>query len=42
MLKVGVQKAVRKNLDVQALMGFDDLGNADETFGLQLGAAFRI
>lgn len=42
LLKVGVQKAVRKNLDVQALMGFDDLGNADETFGLQLGAAFRI
>lgn len=42
LLKVGAQKAVRKNLDVQAVLGFDDLGNADETFGLQLGAAFRI
>ena len=42
LLKVGVQKTVIKNLDLTALMGFDDLGDADNTFGLQLGAAFRI
>lgn len=42
LLKVGVQKTLRKNLDLSALMGCDDLSNADGTFGFVLGAAFRI
>lgn len=42
MLKVGGQMTVMKSLDLSAQMGFDDLGNADNTFGFQLGAAFRI
>jgi hypothetical protein len=42
MVKVGGQMTVLKSLDLSANLGFDDLGDADNTFGLQLGAAFRI
>ncbi len=42
MLKVGGQMTVIRSLDLSAQLGFDDLGDADNTFGLQLGAAFRI
>lgn len=42
LLRVGAQKTMMKSLDVTATMGFDDLGDADETFGFAVGAAFRI
>ncbi|MBK7534603.1 MAG: hypothetical protein IPI49_04350 [Myxococcales bacterium] len=42
LLKAGAQYSVRKNIDVSALLGFDDLEEASETFGLTLGAQIRI
>ncbi|MEZ4359685.1 MAG: hypothetical protein R3B48_05850 [Kofleriaceae bacterium] len=42
LLKVGAQKTLRKTIDLSATMGFDDLGNADETFGFVFAAAYRI
>jgi hypothetical protein len=42
LLRVGAQKTFLKSLDLTATMGFDDLGDADETFGLAIGAAYRI
>lgn len=42
LFRVGAQKTMMKALDLTATMGFDDLGDADETFGFLFGAAFRI
>lgn len=41
-LKAGAQLTVRKNLDVAALLGFDDLEEADKTLGLTLSAQIRL
>lgn len=42
LLKAGAQLSVRKNVDVAALLGFDDLEEADKTFGLTLSAQVRL
>lgn len=42
LLKAGAQYSVRKNVDLSALIGFDDLEEAGKTFGLTLGAQLRL
>lgn len=42
LLKAGAQYSVRKNLDLSALVGFDDLEEAKRTFGLTLSAQIRL
>lgn len=42
LLKAGAQLSVRKNVDVAALLGFDDLEEADKTFGVTLSAQVRL